>query len=173
METLWSTLSLTRKKVQLWTTNDLKHYVQSSGRRKLKKVLCSSDLCNCVTSAEECNGDTLQVCGATVQRCQSAAQQCNSEGGWPSSHATSTLYSLSQAFSNHTLIIAIINFSMYIPSLKWKDWIKLSEWTFPSKSRFIRIFCRGLSLNLSKLSSIFSESFRFFFGTFRNVRIYS
>ena len=132
------------------------------------RVLCSSDLCNCVTSAQECNGDTLQVCGATVQRCQSAAQQCNSEGGWPSSHATATLYSLSQAFSNHTLIIVIINFSMYIPSFKWKDWIKLSEWTFPSKSRFIRIFCL-------KFVQTFSHIFRiipFFFGAFSERRLY-
>ena len=113
--------------------------VQSSGRRKLKRQSVvfkwSVQLCNKWTWVQRRHNR------ATVQRCQSAVQQCNSEGGWPSSHATGALYSLSQAFSNHTLIIVIIDFSMYIPSFKWKDWIKSSEWTFPSKSRFIRIFC--------------------------------
>ena len=35
------------------------------------RVLCSSDLCNCVTSAHECNGDT------TVQQCNVVNQQCS------------------------------------------------------------------------------------------------
>ena len=103
----------------------------------------------CATSAQECNGDTTVHCRSVERQCNvvnqqrnsATVQQCNSEGGWPSSHATGALYSLSQAFSNHTLIIVIINFSMYIPSFKWKDWIRLSKWSFPSKSRFIRIFC--------------------------------
>ena len=143
--------------------------VQSSGRRKLKRQSVvfkwSVQLCNKWTWVQRRHNR------ATVQRCQSAVQQCNSEGGWPSSHATGALYSLSQAFSNHTLIIVIINFSMYIPSFKWKDWKKIIWVNISLKIQIYKdLLSLGLSLNLSKLSSIFSESFRFF----RNIpNIYS